>query len=133
MADVPTGSQQLLKLFVGSGFEAINNPTLLTSETSGVLARGPASVCFIGIENKSAEELGDFKDQLYQRIDTQINSAESFRAISRRMVDAALLETRIRPDDLLSFANRAAAQLLGRQGALWTTCCTPRSNSGTTD
>ena len=114
---------------LGSADEATVNPMLLTSETSGVLARGPASVCFIGIENKSAEELGDFKDQLYQRIDTQINSAESFRAISRRMVDAALLETRIRPDGLFLPANRAAFAAAGSvaKELLWTTCCTPRS------
>ena len=119
---------------LGSADEATVNPMLLTSETSGVLARGPASVCFIGIENKSAEELGDFKDQLYQRIDTQINSAESFRAISRRMVDAALLETRIRPDGLFLPANRAAfAAALGRQGAPVDYLLYATVTSGTTD
>lgn len=59
------------------------------------------SVCFVGVENKSAEELGDFKDQIYQQIDTQINRSQAFRAISRRMVDAGLQETRLRPDALL--------------------------------
>ncbi|MCM2372495.1 penicillin-binding protein activator LpoB [Aporhodopirellula aestuarii] len=81
------------------------------------LATGPARVCFIGIENKSAEELVDFKDQLYERIDSQINAGEAFRSISRRMVDAALIETRLRPDSLFLPANRAAfAAALGRQG-----------------
>ncbi len=61
----------------------------------------PRRVCFVGVENKSSEELGDFKDQIYQLIDTQINRAGSFEAISRRMVDAALRETRLRPDALL--------------------------------
>ncbi len=79
--------------------------------------QGPAKVCFIGLENKSAEELIDFKDQLYQRIDSQVNSAERFRMISRRMVDAALLETRLRPDSLFVPANRDLfAMALGRQG-----------------
>ena len=76
------------------------NTAGLTPGTPTALATGPASVCFIGIENKSSEELGDFKDQLYERIDTQINSSATFRAISRRMVDAALMETRLRPDAL---------------------------------
>jgi hypothetical protein len=58
-------------------------------------------VCFIGVENKSAEELGDFKEQIYQLIDTEINRAGTFQAISRRMVDSALHETRLRPDALL--------------------------------
>jgi len=79
---------------------------------------GPATVCFIGLENKSAEELGDFKDQIYERIDSQINSAESFRGISRRMVEAALRETRLRPDSLFLPQNRELfAAALGRQGA----------------
>ncbi len=61
----------------------------------------PRRVCFVGIENKSAEELGDFKDQLYQLIDTRINRAPEFEAISKRLVDAALRDTRLRPDELL--------------------------------
>ena len=85
---------------------------------SGPLVQGPARVCFIGIENKSAEELIDFKDQLYERIDSQINSAASFRTISRRLIDAALVETRLRPDSLFLPQNRAAfASALGRQGS----------------
>ncbi len=63
------------------------------------------SICFVGIENKSAEELGDFKDQLYQQIDTQIVQSNCFRPVSRRMVDAALVETRLRPDSLLVPSN----------------------------
>src|SRR6056297_2520973 len=81
------------------------------------LATGPATVCFIGIENKSAEELADFKDQIYEQIDTQINSAETFRGISRRLVDAALIETRLRPDSLFLPQNRELfAAALGRHG-----------------
>ena len=84
---------------------------------SAALAEGPAKVCFIGLENKSAEELADFKDQLYERIDSQINSAETFRSISRRMVDAALRETRLRPDSLFLPQNKDMfAAALGRQG-----------------
>ena len=106
------------------------------------MANGPATVCFIGIENKSAEELGDFKDQLYERIDTQINTADTFRAISRRMIDAALLETRLRPDSLFLPENRKAfAASLGRQGApvdyllyaTVTTGTTDRNNSSQRD
>lgn len=62
---------------------------------------GTCKICFVGIENKSAEELADFKDQLYEMIDTQISRSGQFDAVSRRMVDAALIETRMRPDALL--------------------------------
>jgi len=79
---------------------------------------GPATVCFIALENKSAEELIDFKDQLYQRIDSQVNSSGRFRMISRRMVDGALRETRLRPDSLFLPVNRDLfAMALGRQGS----------------
>lgn len=98
------------------------------------LSTGPASVCFIGIENKSAEELGDFKDQLYERIDSQINVAETFRGISRRMVDAALLETRLRPDSLFLPQNQQMfAAALGRQGTPVDYLLYATITSGTTD
>lgn len=93
-----------------------------------------AAVCFVGLENKSAEELLDFKDQLFERIDTQINSAGSFRSISRRMVEAALRETRLRPDSLFLPANSALfAAALGRQGAPVDYLLFGTITSGTTD
>jgi hypothetical protein len=59
------------------------------------------AVCFIGIENKSAEDIGDFKDKLYNQIDSQILDSSCFKSMSKRMVDAALHETRMRPDALM--------------------------------
>lgn len=61
----------------------------------------PCRVCFVGVENKSSEELGDFKEQIYELIDTEVNRADQFDSISRRLVDSALHETRLRPDSLL--------------------------------
>lgn len=98
------------------------------------LATGPATVCFVGIENKSAEEMADFKDQLYEQIDSRINSAETFRGISRRMVDAALVETRMRPDALFLPQNRQLfAAALGRQGTPVDYLMYATITSGTTD
>jgi hypothetical protein len=98
------------------------------------LVTGPASVCFIGIENKSAEELADFKDQLYERIDSQLNEAETFRGISRRMVDAALMETRLRPDSLFLPQNQQIfAAALGRHGTPVDYLLYATITSGTTD
>ncbi len=78
----------------------------------------PKTICFVGIENKSAEDIGDFKDQLYQQIDTRILDSNQFRAMSRRMVDAALYETRLRPDSLMIPDNmRLFTAVLERQGA----------------
>jgi hypothetical protein len=66
---------------------------------------GPLAICFVGVENKSAEEIGDFKDQIYQQIDTRIVQSGTFRAISKRFVDAGLAQTRLRPDALFVPAN----------------------------
>ncbi len=60
----------------------------------------PLVVCFVGVENKSSEELGDFREQIYQLIDTKIEQSHTYRPLSRRYVDAALRETRMRPDQL---------------------------------
>lgn len=98
------------------------------------LVAGPATVCFVGIENKSAEEIGDFKDQLYEQIDSQINSNSEFRGISRRMVQSALRETRLRPDALFLPANRQAfAGVLGRAGTPVDYLLFATITSGTTD
>jgi hypothetical protein len=76
------------------------------------------TICFIGIENKSAEDIGDFKDKLYNQIDSQILESNCFRPISRRMVDAALHETRMRPDALMIPDNmRLFTAVLQRDGA----------------
>ncbi len=76
------------------------------------------SVCFVGIENKSAEDIGDFKDKLYNQIDSQILESNSFQSISKRMVDAALHETRMRPDALMLPDNyRLFTAVLQRGGA----------------
>jgi len=60
----------------------------------------PKKICFCGIENASAEELGDFKEQLYEIIDQQIVEAQVYDPISRRFVEAGLREGRLRPDEL---------------------------------
>ncbi len=101
---------------------------------TGMPRPSSSTICFVGIENKSAEELLDFKDQLYERIDSQINSAAQFRSVSRRLVDAALVETRLRPDSLFLPDNRSAfAAALGRQGMPIDLLMYATITSGTTD
>ncbi len=63
-------------------------------------------ICFVGIENKSAEDLGDSKEQLREIIDTRINQSGAFLAISPKFVQAGLRETRLKADDLFLPANR---------------------------
>jgi len=58
-------------------------------------------ICFVGVENKSAEDIGDFKEQIYQSIDSRILESTVFQSVNRRFVDAGLRDTRLRPDQLL--------------------------------
>lgn len=63
-------------------------------------------ICFVGIENKSAEDLGDFKEQIYQHIDTLINSSEIFEPINRRYVQSGLEACGLRADQLFMANNQ---------------------------
>jgi hypothetical protein len=73
----------------------------------------PMQVCFVGVENRSSEEIGDFKDQIYETIDTKLVNSEMFHPISRRFVEAAMRQMRARPDELLlpQYRNQFAAIL----------------------
>ncbi len=63
-------------------------------------------ICFVGIENKSSEELGDYREQLYEMIDTILNESRSFAPMNRRVVESGLRQTGLRPDDLFVPNNR---------------------------
>jgi len=77
----------------------------------------PLNVCFVGVENKSIEEIGDFKGQIYEHIDTCIVQSGVFRPISRRFVEAGLREVRMRPEELFIPDNmRIFVDVMERQG-----------------
>jgi len=61
---------------------------------------GPKRICFAGVENRSIEELGDFREQIYQKIDTCLNQSHEFEVINKRFVEAGLRECALRPDQL---------------------------------
>ena len=91
-------------------------------------------ICFVGVENKSAEELGDFKDQIYAQIDAKISGADSFRTISRRVVEAGLQQTRLRPDALVIPDNMALfCSVLQRDGQPVDYLLYAKLTSGTTE
>lgn len=69
------------------------------------IVKQPLKICFVGIENRSAEELGDFKEQLYEKIDTLVNDHWTAESISRQYVDAGLELTRLRPEELFQPEN----------------------------
>lgn len=74
-------------------------------------------ICFVAIENATAEEIGDFKERLYEVIDQRILESEIFESLNRRYVDAGLRDSRLRPDELMVPENRRTfAALMEQQG-----------------
>ena len=57
-------------------------------------------ICFLHVDNRSSEEIGDFGDQIYQKIDTIINKSDVFELVNVRAVKAGLQQAGLRPDDL---------------------------------
>lgn len=57
-------------------------------------------ICFLHVDNRSAEEIGDFGDQIYQKIDTIINESEAFELVNVRAIRAGLEQAGLRPDNL---------------------------------
>lgn len=79
----------------------------IVQTAAGVAVPAPCKrICFVGVENKSAEEIGDFREQIYQKVDTCINASGEFEVINRRFVEAGLRQCGLRPDDLFVPNNR---------------------------
>jgi len=90
-------------------------------------------VCFVGVENKTAEEIGDFKEQIYESIDTRLLECGTCAPISRRFVEAGLRETRLRPDQLFIPENmRIFAGIMEQQGQPFDYLIFAKLTSGTT-
>ncbi len=90
---------------------------LLDEEAPKVRAAGQAVVAFVGVENRSAEELGDISESTYEMIDTVLVDSDVFTNVSRRYVDAALRETGQRPEGLfLSDGRSRFLAVLRREG-----------------
>jgi hypothetical protein len=112
---------------------------LLGRQTHGIQQVGatepaqPKRICFVCVENKSSEELGDFKEQLTEIIDNRIVESSVFQPISRRYVQAALRETRLRPDELCMPAKQRLFQAaLEQQGQPFDYLLYATLTSGTT-
>jgi hypothetical protein len=74
-------------------------------------------ICFVGVENKSAEDIGDFKEQIYEIIDQRILESQVFQTLNRRYVDAGLRDARLRPDQLMVPEQmRAFSEKMEQQG-----------------
>jgi hypothetical protein len=93
----------------------------------------PCRICFVAVENKSAEEIGDFKDQIYEQIDSRILESQVFQPVSKRFVDAYLMQTRLRPEQLMVVDNmRVFAASMEQQGQPFDYLLYATITSGTT-
>lgn len=75
----------------------------------------PKKICFVGLENKSSEDLGDFKEQIIEIIDTKINTSQVFVQISRKYVEAGLRAAHLRSDELFLPVNQRNFQAIMEQ------------------
>ncbi len=96
----------------------VASPVVQASFEQGETLPPPVKrICFVAVENKSAEEIGDFKERIYEIIDQRILESEVFESINRRFIDAGLRDSRLRPDQLMVPENRRAfAALMEQQG-----------------
>lgn len=85
---------------------------LLAAEAQRSVGGVPQSkkICFVGIDNQSAEELADYREQLYEMIDVAISQSGTYTSISRRYIEPALREQRFRMDDLFIPENQRKLQ-----------------------
>ena len=68
-------------------------------------------VSFVGVENRSSEPIGDFREQIYEHVDSLIGQSPQFRMISRRYVEAAMREIRCDPGSLALPSKRRELQV----------------------
>lgn len=101
--------QRLIDESVGKLLGRACEPTEI--QPAGMVIGERKKICFIGVENCTAEEIGDFKEQIYELIDSAINESQQFHQISRRYVDAGLKQLRIRPDELFVKENQRNFQV----------------------
>jgi hypothetical protein len=113
----PLVNEAVSKLLARHADGGVRQAALPTSPEGEPLPPPVRRICFVGVENKSAEDIGDFKEQLYEIIDQRILESQVFQTVNRRFVDAGLRDARLRPDQLLVPEQmRAFAATMEQQG-----------------
>jgi hypothetical protein len=109
-------------------------PVVQASFDEGEPLPPPAKrICFVAVENASAEDIGDFKERLFEIIDQRIVESQVFESVNRRFIDAGLRESRLRPDQLMVPENRRAfAATMEQQGQAIDYLLYAKVTSGTT-
>jgi len=90
-------------------------------------------ICFLQVENQSAEEIGDFGNLIYQEINTIINKSEAFELVNVRAIKAGLQQAGIRADELYTpKARRRFAEVMEQEHEPIDYVLYATINSGTT-
>lgn len=91
-------------------------------------------ICFVGVENYSSEDIGDFKDQLFEQIDSSVASSGQFQTISTRYVENGLRQLRLVPGDLMVPQNmRSFSAVMEQNGQPFDYLLFAKLTSGTTE
>lgn len=76
---------------------------LLSRQASKSREEGKLVIAFVGIENKSAEEIADARESSYDMIQSILVNSDVFTLLSRRFVEATLRESGVnRPEALFT-------------------------------
>ena len=115
LVDVKKGGAETYK-------KLIHDTVVALLDEHRLLLQGAAEkplVAFVGVENKSSEELGEFRAAMNNEITTALVNSRYYAIVSMRAVDAAKREANVRSiDDLATKRNREAfISVLNRDGA----------------
>lgn len=97
----PLVNEAVSKLLARHADEGVQQVSLNAADGTEPLPAPVKRICFVGVENKSAEDIGDFKEQIYEIVDQRILESQVFQTLNRRFVDAGLRDARLRPDQLM--------------------------------
>jgi hypothetical protein len=113
----PLVNEAVSKLLARHADPGVQPVALQTADGAEVLPPPAKRICFVGVENRSAEDIGDFKEQIYEIVDQRILESQVFQTLNRRYVDAGLRDARLRPDQLMvPEQRRAFAEKMEQQG-----------------
>jgi hypothetical protein len=114
LVDVSRGGTETYEKLVYDGVTALLSEHRLTLANA---AEKPL-VAFVGVENRSSEELGEFRASMNNEITTALVDSRYYSMISMRAVDAAKRESNIRSVDDLTVARprEAFMGVLNRDG-----------------
>ena len=91
-------------------------------------------ICFVGVENFSSEDIGDFKDQLFEQIDSSVAASGQFQTVSTRYVENGLRQLRLLPGDLMVPQNmRSFSTVMEQSGQPFDYLMFAKLTSGTTE